>query len=380
MEQTIDDKNEIIMKMLHYFIIEKNYNPIILQGAENEIWLENLESNDYKIVRIVSNRIINEEQLSFDLIKTKQVISQIKKKTLSFNMPVLSIFTDLDNKVPITSNRKLAITNVSDELDLEKSELIKKTFPDMLKKLKFSEEGVQLFMKITSDINNKNKKEAEQVNKVFKKEEPVVTKFLVLINVLLFLVLLFSGEPMSTRFGVNNEHVIMGKEYYRLFSAIFAHADFIHLGVNMYALYIIGSQIENFLGKTRYLAVYLFSGILGSLFSIALNDPNVISVGASGAIFGLMGSLLYFGYHYRIYLSVALKNQIIPILLINLALGFVIPGIDNFAHIGGLIGGVTATMAVGLKYKTSTIERINGLVISIILLAFMVFLAANKVI
>ena len=72
MDESLDRKNLIVMKLLHYFITEKNYNPIILQGAEDEIWLENLES-DYKIIRIVTNHIHNEEQLDFDLYKTKHV-------------------------------------------------------------------------------------------------------------------------------------------------------------------------------------------------------------------------------------------------------------------------------------------------------------------
>ena len=91
MPEALDRKNLIAMKLLHYFITEKNYNPIILQGAEDEIWLENLNS-DYKIVRIVSNHIHNEEQLDFDLFKTKHVVNKIKKKTFSLNMKVLSIF------------------------------------------------------------------------------------------------------------------------------------------------------------------------------------------------------------------------------------------------------------------------------------------------
>ena len=71
MNETINRKDLIVMKLLHYFITKRNYSPIILQGAEDEIWLENLDS-DYKIVRIVSNYIHNDEQLDFDLFKTKK--------------------------------------------------------------------------------------------------------------------------------------------------------------------------------------------------------------------------------------------------------------------------------------------------------------------
>ena len=85
----INTKDEMVMKLLHYFITEKNYNPVVLHGAQEEIWLENMD-NDSKIVRIVSNYIHNNEQLDFDLFKTQKIVSNIKKKTLNLNMNVLS--------------------------------------------------------------------------------------------------------------------------------------------------------------------------------------------------------------------------------------------------------------------------------------------------
>ena len=145
-----------------------------------------------------------------------------------------------------------------------------------------------------------------------------------------------------------------------------------HVAFNCYALYVIGSQIENFYGKFKYLVIYLFSGLMGSLFSITFSTH--MSVGASGAVFGLMGSLVYFGYHYRVYLGNVIKSQIIPLIILNLILGM-LPGIDNYAHIGGLIGGTIISIALGVKDKSSTFERVNGLLISAIFLAFMIYMA-----
>ena len=88
-EQLLDSKNMLVMKLLHYFIIDKNYNPIILQGAENEIWLENLDE-DYRIVRIVTGTILNEEQFGFDIFKTKRIMKKIRNKTFSFNLILFS--------------------------------------------------------------------------------------------------------------------------------------------------------------------------------------------------------------------------------------------------------------------------------------------------
>ena len=98
---------------------------------------------------------------------------------------------------------------------------------------------------------------------------------------------------------------------------------------------------------------------------------DAISVGASGAIFGLLGSLLYFGYHYRLYLGEVLRRQIIPLIAVNLLFGFIMNGVDNAAHIGGLIGGYLATMALGVKGKSKSRDMINGSIVLIIYLLFL---------
>jgi rhomboid protease GluP len=108
---------------------------------------------------------------------------------------------------------------------------------------------------------------------------------------------------------------------------------------------------------------------------MSITFGNYPSIGASGAIFGLMGSLLYFGYHYRVYLGSALKGQIIPLIVINLLYGFVVSGIDNFGHIGGLIGGLLITMSLGVKYKSSKNEVVNGSIITLIFTGFMIYMA-----
>ena len=373
----LDEKNEIVMKLLHYFITEKNYNPIVLQGVENEIWLENMAEN-YKVVRIVSNYIHNDEQFDFDKFKTNRILKKIKKKTLTFKVNVMSIFLDLGENVSseeLEYNPQALCIKVTDEKDLKENEYIKEIFPDISKKLKFSEKGLELFAKITNDINKHNVKDARRIEKVFRSKIPYVTYILILINVILFVFgnILGKHTELLVTFGNSGDFVRMG-EYYRLFTSMFLHGNILHLFFNCYALYIIGSQLEGFLGKVKYLIIYLLSGIAGSLFSCAFNHTG-ISIGASGAIFGLMGSLVYFGYHYRVYLGNVVKTQIIPLIVFNLALGFAMNGIDNFAHIGGLIGGALVTKALGIEDKSKSADKINGWILTIMFFAFSVFLA-----
>lgn len=386
MLEQLDRKNVLAMKLLHYFITEKNYNPIILQGAEDEIWLENLNS-DYKIIRIVSNHIINDEQFSFDIYKTKHVLRKIKKKTFTFSLNVLSFYTDLEDDVKIESNKKIDCISLYDIEDLSKYNVVIDAFPDISSKVEFTEEGFQLFMKITSDINKKNKDDSVKVDEVFKPKIPVVTYTIIAINTIIFILMYLADykDYIYGQFCNWGEGVVVHHEYFRLITGAFLHGDAVHMGLstthfllNMYSLYVIGTQMESYMGKIKYIIIYLFSAFLGSLLSITING-NVASVGASGAIFGLLGSMLYFGYHYRVFLGQVIKSQIIPILLLNLGIGFMIDGIDNSAHIGGLIGGALMTMALGVKYKSTTYEKVNGWIVSIILVIFLLFVAFNYV-
>ena len=111
-------EDELVMKLLHYFITEKNYNPIILQGVDNEIWLENLSAN-YEIIRIVSNHIHNDEQYDFDVFKTKRIVKKIKNKTFSLNMNVFSFFLDMGDSVTVDLNQENVLNGIkiTDEKD-----------------------------------------------------------------------------------------------------------------------------------------------------------------------------------------------------------------------------------------------------------------------
>lgn len=375
-EVLLDDKNIVVMKLLHYFITERKYNPIILQGAENEIWLENLDS-DYKIIRIVSNHIHNYEQFEFDLYKTKHIVKKIKRKTLTMNMNVLSIFTDVRDSDNIISNKNYDCISIESEKDIEKFDNVVKSFPDIMKKLKFDEDGMQLFLKITTDINKKNKKDQVEAEDIFKPKKPIITNGLIILNIIIFVFMLLfdKNDFILNKFCVYGPYIVKG-EYYRLVTGAFLHGNLFHLLFNCYALYVIGSQIESFYGKIKYLIIYFSSTLFSSLLSIALS--RYASIGASGAIFGLMGAMLYFGLHYRVYLGSVIKSQIIPLILLNLFIGFLFSAqIDNFAHIGGLIGGTLISKAVGVKYKSTKSDMINGWILALILLVFLAVIA-NK--
>ena len=375
--EIINDRDLITMKLLYYFIKIKNYNTVIVQGAKNEIWLENL-SEDIKIVRIVNNYIHNNEQMEFDKFKTKRLVSKIKKKTFSLKMQVLNIFTDLGENVDFKKtnqdDKTYKYINIKETDDLLNNQVIQTNFSDLKNNLEFKEEGFSLFLKITNEINEKNREEAIKNDDIFAPKKIIVTYVIIGLLVLIYLLGLFTNnqDNFINMFAVYGPFIRKYHEYYRLLTGTLLHGGLFHLLSNCYALYIIGSQIESFYGKSKYLIIYLFSAITGSLLSITL--ANNASIGASGAIFGLMGALLYFGYYYRVYIGSTWKQRILPVILLNLVIGLIVPGIDYFAHIGGLIGGVLISMAVGLKYKHKKVENINGVILSLIFLVFLIYL------
>ena len=385
MNITLSKNDEIVMKLLHYFITIQGYNPVIIHGAKDEIWLEN-NTADYKIIRIVSNYIHNDDQLDFDIFRTKQILKKIKRKMFSVNMETLSIFVNLSDNVDLDSknfdNIKCAKVNTVD--DLSKYSFIINTFPNILEIDNVKEEGIELFIKLTNDINKKNLEESKKAEDVFSIKKPIITyTIMVICTILYILTSLYSNSFIEQKLsvlydfgGLVNFDMLNRNplELYRLVSSIFLHGSILHFLCNMISLYVIGSQLESFFGKVKYTIIFILSGVIGNLLTLIFLQNGVITIGASGAIFGLLGALLYFGYHYRVYLSSVMRTQIIPIIILNLFIGVVSQGINNFAHIGGLIGGFLVAKTVGVKYKSSKLDMINGLIMTLIFIAFLIYI------
>lgn len=188
-------------------------------------------------------------------------------------------------------------------------------------------------------------------------ETPFFTYALIAINVLVFLAdsltafagLGFRGVGLLTLLGAKNNQAIMAGQTWRLITPLFLHGGILHLGFNSYFLYVVGRQIESAYGRARFLALYFLSGLAASIASFTLSNAN--SVGASGALFGLIGAwipLLYRNQHILANTRQHIRS-IVQVIAINLLIGLA-PGIDNWAHLGGLIGGVTLGWFITPRY------------------------------
>lgn len=376
----IRKSDQVMMSLVHYFVTKESYTPINVQGVKDEIWLENL-NGPYRIIRISCNSIINEEQYKFDIFKMKHVMKQIKKKTLSIKMNALNICLDISKKIDRGNVKDIETIRAESLNDIKKNKDITKVFPDITNNLLESNDGLELIINVTNDINEKTEEENKKFNDVFSQKRIIFTNVISLICLVMYIIVGIYGNNIFNfsvnvlaKFGANNILLVKNGEIWRLITCSFLHVGFIHFLLNMYSLRVIGPSVEGLIGKGKFVFIYLLSALSASLMSLVFMDSNIVSVGASGAIFGLMGALLYFGYHYRLYLNDAIKTQIIPVIVFNLLIGFMISGIDNGAHIGGLIGGYLATMAIGIKNKSEKRDMINGWIVLILYLAFLSYI------
>jgi membrane associated rhomboid family serine protease len=208
-----------------------------------------------------------------------------------------------------------------------------------------------------------------------------VSKVLIGINVVAF-VLQQSVSGFTTRFfeiglgfdPIHNEVIgVADGEYYRLLTAAFLHENVVHIALNMYALYLFGPPVEAALGRVRFLALYLISAVGGSALSYAFAAPNQPSLGASGAVFGLLGAFLVVNRKLG-----RDTSSVMVLLAINFVFGLIVPRIDWRAHLGGLIAGTLCAIAIAYApAPRRTAIQIGGMVaVAVVALAVIVWRTA----
>lgn len=140
-------------------------------------------------------------------------------------------------------------------------------------------------------------------------------------------------------------------EYWRLITAGFLHGGLMHILFNSYALFVIGAQVEELFGTPRFLAIYLASTVGGFFLSARMNPG--LSIGASAGIMGLIGAIVAFGHVSNSPIGRQIRNQYLGLLVINLVLGYLSSGIDNYAHVGGFIAGFAIAWVAGTPIRSS---------------------------
>jgi len=180
---------------------------------------------------------------------------------------------------------------------------------------------------------------------------PLWAYVILVLNLLVFVVSWMLEPRLVLALGAKVNEAIVAGEMWRLVTAIFLHVDLLHIAFNSYALLIFGPQVERPYGRARFLVMYFLTGLAGSALSFLLSPRP--SVGASGAIFGLIGVLGAYLYRYREQLLAGRSRLtgIVGIVAYNLLYGFIVPVVDNWAHIGGLLAGLVLGWFMAPRYQ-----------------------------
>ncbi len=201
-------------------------------------------------------------------------------------------------------------------------------------------------------LKSKKQKEKEEAAKQeeerrlapYLKNKPYCTRILIGINILAFVLInMMQGEEAVLNFALSKNHFA----FYRFFTAMFTHAGGAHLLLNMTALFFCGGRLEAIIGNGRYFLVYGLSGLCSSACIAAFSETPC--VGASGAIFGLFGCYLLLSYRNREVMKYTYQYDLLPTVLFNLVLSFLIPNVSAVAHIGGLAAGILCYFIVCRK-------------------------------
>jgi membrane associated rhomboid family serine protease len=229
-------------------------------------------------------------------------------------------------------------------------------------------EGVVLDAQGVSQLQRESVQRTQAFYALMQGRQPIVTYGLIVINVALFLLLYTKGGPDNEAalrdMGALSPALVEQGQWWRLCTSMFLHASVAHILFNMTSLFAVGTLAERLYGHLRFLAIYLGSGLIGSLTSFAYaelsGNTNVLGVGASGAIFGVAGALLTLPFQSSDVIPKRLRERIstslLPLVVLSLIVAFLTPHVDNSAHLGGLLGGMALSFVFPLT-KTASVGQ-----------------------
>lgn len=216
----------------------------------------------------------------------------------------------------------------------------------------------------------------------------ICTYVLIAANLLIFIAMLFSGagfwhspNEVQLNWGANFGPATQDGEWWRLGTAMFLHFGVIHLLLNAFSLWDAGQLVERMYGRIRFVGLYLLSGLFGNLLSLVVQGNQAVAGGASGAVFGVYGAALVFLWRERAAISKGefkwLFGGGIAFSLLAIVLGFIIPGIDNAAHIGGFLAGIALSVVFSQSIIAKVMPRRYVLVALLMMAIATTFLTFN---
>lgn len=379
---------QLYMYQLAYKLVtEDNYDVLHFNVKANEIWLEKQTRKVSKVIRLIQRGFNWKNHLKTDIATVFQRVRAMNKYFVGKNIEIMNVYVTDDEpvdswktlkKTMLMKEKKPVKMNVfyimEENVLTEEDRLLHQldASNNLTNSLSAPSQG-ETIQHYKQELAQKLRDKNARLQQVFSFGKPRLIWVLIIINIIMFILLELNGgsiniETLITNGAKYNPAIVDG-EWWRIVSSMFLHIGAIHLLMNMIAVYYLGTAVEKIYGSIRFIIIYFIAGIIGGLTSFAFNIH--VAAGASGALFGLFGALLYFGVVYQNLFFQTMGKSLLIILLINLAFGFFVPQIDMGAHLGGLIGGFIGAALTSLPLKkTSSWWHQLLAIISLILLTF----------
>lgn len=362
-------------RLAHYLISAHEYRIVQLSQEHNELWLEKMENKKAQVIRLLRHNLDWSNWMQRDIEHTAMNGERIRKQLVRKEMNVINVYV---TAYPPVDDYEFRIEQPFVQPDNGKTKVDTIILARTLYEKGFKQLGDILHDSISFPIKDSYEESeieaiklaalSEASSKVKKEQnlfnygKPFFTYMFIIIQVAMFLLLEWKGGSTDNatliKYGAKYNPLILEGEWWRFFTPMILHIGIIHLLMNSLALYYLGTAVERIYGNLRFLFIYLFAGFSGVVASFIFS-PSV-SAGASGAIYGCFGALLYLGVIYPKLFFRTIGINILVVLGINLIFGFTMPGVDYVGHIGGLIGGFLATGIVHFpKQKKYLLQSIS---------------------
>ncbi|MFD1018752.1 rhomboid family intramembrane serine protease [Thalassobacillus hwangdonensis] len=346
-------------------VVKQGFEILHVNDQKNEVWLEKEIDKKNHVVRLLMEQFDWSNQLNRDIDRILHHMKRNHRMFVGKEIAVHSVYVseyppvdDWNNReepIKIKGNKEVRLT--VHFLDAEQRQTNEATLFEMLSlpneqtgTEKEVTEKEQMLPYIKQNILLHAKKKQKEKENLFNYGKPLITYLLLVLNIIIFAYIEWNGSSTSVtnlvQYGAKYNPAIVDGEWWRIISSMFLHIGYLHLIMNMLALYYLGVAVERIYGTARFTIIYLLAGIFGGLASFAFN-PHV-AAGASGAIFGLFGALLFFGVKHKKIFFRTMGSNLLFIIGLNIVLGLSVPQIDNGAHLGGLAGGFLASAIVHL--------------------------------
>lgn len=370
----------VFWRLAYFFISDQDYRIIQLFENQKELWLEKLENKKAPVIRMLLHDLdwsnAMQRDIEFVAMNGERVRKQIGRSEVHVVNIYISQFPPVDEyEYRLTSpyvypeGNKTTVSSfifAKGEYEngfLRLSEMLNREVNFPIED-HYSEQDVEELKKaaMTHAINKAKSEKAILTN-----GKPFFTYIFMIIQIAVFLWLEMNGGSTNTstliKYGAKVNELIYQGQWWRFITPVFLHIGYLHLIMNTLALYYLGVAVERIFGNVRFLFIYLFAGVTGFIASFLFSTN--LSAGASGAIFGCFGALLYFCVIYPKLFFRTMGANLFVVLALNLVFGFSASGIDNAGHLGGLAGGFLASGILHFPKKKKLLLQMVFLIASI---------------